>query len=418
MMKQIIFLFVFLLTVLITPVSAQEAAETPTTDWTVLYQSDFSDPNQTVWPTGSEVSGMTTIVRSITDSKYQWSIQSADGQFSWLSFPLVEGTAGNQIAVSISVQLPSYTPYACAGLMLNKLENSFYSFLLCNDSSYGLLQYQDGTWDQKIPFSPVKSYEQDEHSTIRVEISNGWADFYLNGSLLDTYNIKDQNGTNGLFVQPLTSEETVISFRDILLEEAPAKAQETVIADNVPDSISRILKMLKNKDRIDDLAGSFTTYPDQELSLAQMGYSEKMDLGISGQDYLLQSDISWKSAYDKPDFANSGCGFIFRNENEYTFQRVYLALDGNIYLSAFRNGTEIPIMTYNYGTWSLEGEGTLTLVADQAKISILFNENLLGTIQNASWMANGSTGLIVQSGTNFDFGTSCAFKNNQIYVLN
>jgi hypothetical protein len=75
-------------------------------------------------------------------------------------------------------------------------------------------------------------------------------------------------------------------------------------------------------------------------------------------------------------------------------------------------------MTYNYGTWSLQGEGTLTLVADQAKISILYNENLLGTIHNASWMADGSTGLVVQSGTNFDFGTSCTFKNNQMYVLN
>ena len=230
--------------------------------------------------------------------------------------------------------------------------------------------------------------------------------------------MNDQNGINGIIVQPLTSDVTAISFRDIRLEEAPAKAQETVFADNVPDSISRILKMLKNKDRIDDIAGSFSSFPDQELSLAQMGYSEKMDLGISGQDYLLQSDISWKSAYEKPDFTNSGCGFIFRNENEYTFQRVYLSLDGNIYLSAFRNGTEIPIMTYNYGTWSLQGEGTLTLVADQAKISILYNENLLGTIHNASWMADGSTGLVVQSGTNFDFGTSCTFKNNQMYVLN
>jgi hypothetical protein len=417
-MKRTIFLFLLILTVLVSPVSAQETAENLSTEWTVLYQSDFSDPNQTIWPTGSDVSDTTTIVRSISDLKYQWSIQSADGQFSWLSFPSVEKTAGYQNAVSVSIQLPSYTPYACAGLMLNRQEDSFYSFLLCNDSSYGLLQYHEGTWDQKIPFSPLQSYEQDQSSTIRVEISNGWADFYLNGLLLDTYPMNDQNGINGIIVQPLTSDVTAISFRDIRLEEAPAKAQETVFADNVPDSISRILKMLKNKDRIDDIAGSFSSFPDQELSLAQMGYSEKMDLGISGQDYLLQSDISWKSAYEKPDFTNSGCGFIFRNENEYTFQRVYLSLDGNIYLSAFRNGTEIPIMTYNYGTWSLQGEGTLTLVADQAKISILYNENLLGTIHNASWMADGSTGLVVQSGTNFDFGTSCTFKNNQMYVLN
>ncbi len=416
-MKRIIFLLIFLLTVFISPVSAQQAAETQSTDWTVRYQSDFSDPNQTIWPTGSEVVNNTTINRSISDSSYQWSILSLDNQFSWLSLPPIELTPGNQMAVSVSIQLPSFEPYSCAGLILDKQDDSFYAFLICNDSSYGLLKYEDETWVQKIPFTPVSNYEQAKQSTIRVEINNGWADFYLNGGLLDTYHIKNQNGVNGILSQPLTNEETVISFSDIRLEEAPAKAPETAFAENVPDAISRILKMLKTKDRIDDVAGSYIPISDQELSLAQMGYSAKMDIGISGQDYLLQSDISWKSAYEKPNYVDSGCGFIFRSEDEFTFQRVYVALDGNIYLSAFRDGTEIPIMTYNYGTWSLNGEGTLTLVADQAKISVLYNENLLGTIHNASWISEGGTGFVVQSGTNFDYGTSCTFKNNQIYAL-
>ena len=84
--------------------------------------------------------------------------------------------------------------------------------------------------------------------------------------------------------------------------------------------------MLELKERISGTAGSYQTFADQELSLAQMGFFQKMDLGVSGQDYLLQADIAWKSAFDKPDYIQSGCGFIFRAESESTFLRAYVAM--------------------------------------------------------------------------------------------
>ncbi|MHC1773242.1 MAG: hypothetical protein AB9907_16210 [Flexilinea sp.] len=416
-MKKIIFLSIVLMVGLIIPVSAQETTETPATNWVILYQSDFSNPVQSDWSTGTVINGSTTITRTVVDSGYRWNISTPDGQFSWLSIPTVTTTPGNQIAVSAAIQLPAYSPYACAGLLFGEQSESFYTFLICNDSTYGLYQYQNGTWNQAIPFSALKSFEQGQPITVRAEISNGWADFYAAGTLLDTYNISYQQGAFGIYAQPLSIDSTDFIFNQIQVEEAPAKAQETVFAENVPDSMTRIIKMLELKERITGTGGSFLALEDRELSLAQMGYYSKADLGITGQDYILQSDISWKSAYEKPDYINSGCGFIFRSEDEYTFQRVYIALDGNIYLSAFRNGTEIPIMTYNYGTWSLEGEGTLTLVADEAKISVLYNENLLGTVYNATWMATGSAGLVVQSGTNYDYGTACTFKNSQAYIF-
>jgi hypothetical protein len=92
-------------------------------------------------------------------------------------------------------------------------------------------------------------------------------------------------------------------------------------------------------------------------------------------------------------------------------------LDGNIYVRAFRNGAEIPLVTYNYGQWSLEGNGIFTVVCSGSKISFLFNQQLVGTVTDATWISNGNIGLTVFSGTNYDFGISCSFRKNQLYLF-
>ncbi len=418
MIKKITLALIYLF-VLVYPVSAQDNLADTGTDWTVLYQSDFSNLQQTDWPIGVTTTGTSIVQYAITEQRYHWQITSPDGQFSWLGTPAVTFSADTQIAFSAAIALPYFSPSICGGLLLGDPADadSFYTFLLCNDSTYGLYRYQEGNWIQAIPFTALTTFEQGQANRVRVEINHGWADFYLEDSLLDTYNLSGQPASLGLYAQPLSAEATDLYFSDIRIEEAPAKAETLSIGADVPDAIARTLRVLEQKDRISGMAGTYQTFADQELSLAQMGFYQVSNFGVSGQDVLLQADIAWNSAFDKPDYKNSGCGFVFRAENEYTFLRAYIALDGNIYLSAFRNGTEIPIFTYNYGSWSLTGQGTLTIVANAAKISVLFNQNLLGTVYNATWMATGGAGLTVLSGTNLDYGTACSFTNGQMYLF-
>jgi len=242
-------------------------------------------------------------------------------------------------------------------------------------------------------------------------------DFYLDGKLLDTFPLSWTNGVIGLFAQPLSDKPTEILYKSFKISLAPQDKIESSLSEDVPSDIARVIRMLQLKGRIDTLGGSYQELPDLDSSLAQMGYFQNHPFGVTAQDFLIQSEISWKSAYEKPDTIDSGCGFTFRENSTESFLQAFVALDGNIYVRAFRNGAQIPLVTYNYGQWSLEGNGIFTVVCSGSKISFLFNQQLVGTVTDATWISNGNIGLTVFSGTNYDFGISCSFRKNQLYLF-
>ena len=132
---------------------------------------------------------------------------------------------------------------------------------------------------------------------------------------------------------------------------------------------------------------------------------------------LLQSDISWSSGYNRPDYAAAGCGFYIRELNSNSFLEIFAAMDGGVYVNAYRYGEKIPLITLKYGNWSIEGSGRLAVAADANKITILWNDSILGTITDATWRGAGNAGYIVHSGTNGDFGTRCIFSSGEAYVF-
>ncbi len=387
--------------------------------WNPILSDDFSSNNSGLWPTGAD--GIA--VRSIENNGYKWSLTTSQNEFSWVQIPAALPTDGSQIRYSAIVALPYNSPYACAGFLLNGQKTDsgtdFYSFLICNDSTYGLMHNQNGTWSDAISFKSFSDFNPSEATSIQVEVSSGWANFYGAGKLLDTYNVGESTGFSGLFVQPLSSVQTDVTFSKLEVDTAPASeensAENSQMDANVPDDFSRIIKMLQLKGRIDSIGGTYSTLPDVNMSLAQMGYQQINQLGIDGSNLIIQADIAWKSAYEKPDYVNSGCGFVLHYKDDGNYLRVYTAMDGNIYFSAYRNGTEVPIMTYNYGTWNVDSSGTLTVCISGSYYSIIYNQNLLGTVQDATWAGSGKAGTILKSGTNLDFGTSCAFTNMRVY---
>ena len=92
-------------------------------------------------------------------------------------------------------------------------------------------------------------------------------------------------------------------------------------------------------------------------------------------------------------------------------------MDGGVYVNAYRNGALVPLITLKYGSWSIEGSGKLGVAADSHKITILWNDSILGTITDATWMGTGGAGYMIRSGTNGSFGTRCVFTDGESYVF-
>ena len=253
------------------------------------------------------------------------------------------------------------------------------------------------------------------------EVNNGWADLYYNGESLDTYNIGFSEGSFGLVAMPQSVKATEIAFGALSFESTTAAAESTFDASsvdpNASENTARLVKMLNMKNRISSTAGTFRTLPDRNISLAMMGYSAKDPLEISGQDLLLQTDIEWSSGYERPDYAASGCGFYIRELNDNSYIEIFAAMDGGVYVTAYRNGAQVPLIALKYGTWSIAGSGRLAVAADDQKITVLWNDAILGTVTDATWMGSGGAGYLIHSGTNGDFGTRCVFSNGEGYIF-
>ncbi len=412
-MKKYIWMFCLMLLICI-PAAAQSD------NWQVDFFEDYDD-NSFAWPLGTEMQGTTEITRSIQKSAYVWDITTSDPNVLWMSLNLGYPENAARYRFSSEIRLPEFDPLACGGLLLDNLGDTFYGYVICNDKTYSLFRYANGETQTLIPYSQIKDYDSFNAFTIAAEISDGWVDLYYNGQSLDTYNIGFNRGSFGLVAMPETTQKTEIAFGAISAETTSEAAETTfeaaAVDPNASEDIGRMIKMLNMKERIASTAGTWQKLPDKDIALAMMGYTSKEPLGISGQNLLLQTDIAWSSGYERPDYAASGCGFYIRELNSSSFIEVFAAMDGAIYVNAFRNGALVPLITLKYDNWSIEGFGKLAVAADGKNITILWNDSILGTVTDATWMGDGAAGYVVHSGTNGDFGTRCVFSNTEAYLF-
>ena len=412
-MKRILCVLILSL-ILVLPAAAQRE------EWQVNFREDF-DSNEFGWPLGAESQGNLNVERRIQDSAYVWNVTTSDPNVVWMRLNPGYPEAAARYRFSTEVRLPDFDPLACGGLLLDGNGDTFYSFVVCNDKTYSLQRNTNGNMEILIPYSPIKDYDSFKAAAISAEINNGWVDLYYGDTSLDTFNIGFTEGSWGLIAMPQSTSPTEFAFGNLVFESTLTEAETTFDASavdpNAPDSISRTVKMLNMKERISSTAGTYTPLPEKNIALAMMGYSAKEPLIPSARNMLLISDVQWASGYERPDYGMSGCGFYIRGQGSDSYVEIYAAMDGAVHVNGIRYGVLVPLIDLKYGNWNIEGGGRLAVAADEGKITILWNDSILGTITDGSWRGEGDAGYVIHSGTNGDFGTRCTFTNGEAYIF-
>lgn len=394
------------------PVHAEE------TVWLSAMEVDFTASSSGANEAVTQLSPQTTLIRSIDGNGNRWKIQSAAGEFVAIPLKGFVFPSEFQYRLELTLQLPNSDGYLCAGFALNNDAAAFSSFLICNDHTYGAVSYQSGSWQPLIPFNALPDYDWNAPVTFSIRLNQNWADFYFSDQLLDTAPLPGQLSGLNLFAQPTSDREVEVLFKKVKLSVAKAEEISGGLPENTPADAAKIVRLLSLKDRFPaSAAGTVFPYENLELSLAQMGFHQSQMANQSARDLLIRSRISWKSAYSRPNYDQSGCGFTFRSKAADSQLQVFLSLDGAIYLSAQRNGAVVPLASYSYANWSLEGEGLLTLVAAREKITVLYDDRILGTVTDATWISDGDFGFTVWSGTNYESGITCGFNDNTILLF-
>lgn len=163
--------------------------------------------------------------------------------------------------------------------------------------------------------------------------------------------------------------------------------------------------------------GEFQVIPAFNESWAQLGWYQWWDTGLSPKNFVVRADASWESGSDRADWWNSGCGFVFRaldNDNHYL---AFLALDGRVYMSAFKRGAFVDLGSNYYGkVGTLEGEAELMLMVVDDKFTFFVDGERVYTRTDRSF-TEGALALTLLSGTNKDFGTRCRMLNIELWEL-
>ena len=171
---------------------------------------------------------------------------------------------------------------------------------------------------------------------------------------------------------------------------------------------------------LDHSDGIYARLDDFSADWAQLGYYQWWNTGYTPADFVVESDVEWKSASSTANWFGSGCGFAFHANGNSDHYAVYLAMDGYVRSNSYYKGYWVHMGDGWYGKLDIpQGKAHIALVVNQEKYYFFVNGKLVKKYtgfqkQNLS----GDLGFMILSGTNKDFGTSCAFTNTDLWMIN
>ena len=171
--------------------------------------------------------------------------------------------------------------------------------------------------------------------------------------------------------------------------------------------------------------GELVSLEDHYREMAKINYLTFNETGYDGliQNFVFFGDVAWESAgpVNYPEY--SGCGFAYRVKDGLGFYTALLTND-SVYMSYCDESTK---MCGRLGT--TRGSGTLdfgnpakasmTLVVSEDHAYVLVDGEFIGeyTLFKDKLREPGFVLYGMISGTNRDFGTSCAVTNPTLWVL-
>ncbi|MEJ5201754.1 MAG: hypothetical protein WHV66_05920 [Anaerolineales bacterium] len=202
-------------------------------------------------------------------------------------------------------------------------------------------------------------------------------------------------------------------------QEATRQAEEAIISEatEMAQPMAKIISNLFQSGLISTTEGTFFPLDDFDQSWAQLNWYQWWYTGYQPENFVIHSDVEYWSASNIANWFASGCGYVFRETDADNHYNTFLALDGNVYLSGYRQGKYLSLGKSYYGKPTLpNGKYTMTLVAEGKNIAVLINERPVLKKQYDYFMS-GNLAFTLNSGTNKDYGTRCLMTNNWLWIL-
>ena len=198
----------------------------------------------------------------------------------------------------------------------------------------------------------------------------------------------------------------------------PTRTPNLAATQQVDDFAAKV-KEYYDAGYVSTTSGSYTQLADASYSWAEINYYQWNETGLSPTNFVIKSDVTWKSASAAAD--SSGCGFVFREQPNQDNYMLFVSLKGYVRMSYLltAKGNYVTFMgTGNYGLPAQNGSAQVTLIAEDNLFRVLVNDKLIKVFNGLQGkLSTGSLAYTVVSGTNKSFGTSCDFKNTEVWTI-
>jgi len=190
-------------------------------------------------------------------------------------------------------------------------------------------------------------------------------------------------------------------------------AEATTVASNMWQEVNDLYS-----DRIISSAeGDYYQLADFDESWAQINWYQWWETGFTPSNFVVRTNMSWDSASNTANWFSSGCGMVFREQDEDNHYIVFLALDGYVYLNGYKNGRYASFGKGWIGKLDLpKGSAEFQLAVDQDWITVFVNGKQVLRKQEKSF-SDGKLALTLSSGTNKDYGTRCQMTDIELWEL-
>lgn len=210
--------------------------------------------------------------------------------------------------------------------------------------------------------------------------------------------------------------DSIASATQLVISQQTATAQAIALATSQAQPMFNLVKDLVDLGYVETTQGNYYSLPTFDESWAQIRWYIFYPTGFAPTDFVLRAHTEWDSASQTPDPDTTGCGFVFREDGLPNHYLIYLALDGNVYLTRTYKDDFALVDKRYYGPMGIpEGEADIMLIVQGSIITYLVNGEVVMSVYDEV-LKSGNLDYTLISGTNRDYGTHCQISNIELWV--
>lgn len=182
-------------------------------------------------------------------------------------------------------------------------------------------------------------------------------------------------------------------------------------------AMSNIVRGLYEDGVVSSLTGIYKKIDDFSTAFNKTGYYQMHYSDYEARYFVIRANLIWDNAGEEVSYPTAGCGLVFGYQDINNHFRTFLNLDGNVRLHRMLEGEFTLASTDYVGTLKQpSGHANMILAVDQDWVTIYIDNQQI-TRFFAENITEGDLAYAIAAGSNIDYGTSCEFKDIELWIF-